>query len=112
DWSSDVCSSDLRPPSSSRTTRATAIQLDARAAEARVDERWIAVALVVRDEEGGLLAGHRAQQVRHPALEVAVAGRDRAGVHVVAVVRSEPDEVRPGVEGGDDVAAGSRQEVR
>src|SRR5205823_11855281 len=43
---------------------------------------------------------------------VVVPGGDGAGVHVVAVVRGEPDKVRPGVEGVDDVGAGAGQEVR
>src|SRR5207249_12328946 len=45
------------------------------------------------------------------ALEPAVPRRDRTGVHVVAVVRGEPYEIGPRVEGIDDLGAAAGQEV-
>src|SRR5205814_8343244 len=80
--------------------------------EGRVYEGRIGIPFVERQHEGGPLAAHRGQELGHPVLEPAVPRGHGTRVHVVAVIRSEPDEVRPGVERRDHFGAGAGQEVR
>src|SRR5881628_2582687 len=79
DWSSDVCSSDLMGVLDRRLVR----QLRGRADERMIDVRRIRVRFIEGEDEQGLLAVHRGEELRHPAVDVVVSRRNRAGVHVV-----------------------------
>ena len=87
-------------------------QLRGRADERMIDVRRIRVRFIEGEDEQGLLAVHRGEELRHPAVDVVVSRRNRAGVHVVAVVRSEPNEIRAGVEGIDHLVPRAREKVR
>src|SRR6266508_6259813 len=110
DWSSDVCSSDLRPGEGA-DHRAHAEPMEARTEQVRAMRRAVEPpahklggGALRPDAPGEVLAGERAPnaEARHPAGEVAV--REDAGAHHVRRPRPRRNPERPvGAERGEPV---------